>query len=123
MYHGGRELWEGWTKNASFAAAGGATKGLVSAGAVAVLALAPIGAAGRGLRQGDRGLTAIGLGGTAALVALQRLSSWAVPTPALYAPTLPIGLLVLSGAAARGALERMRGRGPRWRGRRYPLAR
>ncbi len=56
-------------------------------------------------------------------LALQRLSSWAVPTPARYAPTLPLGLLVLSGAAVRGAVSRIRGTGAQWRGRRYPLAR
>ena len=123
MYHGAREVWEGWSKNASFAAAGGAAKGLVSAGAVAALAVLPGGAVLVGLRSGDRRLTAIGASGSVALLALQRLSALAVPTPARYAPTLPLGLLVLSGAAARGALQRMRGQGPRWRGRRYPLAR
>lgn len=123
MYHGGREVWHGWSKNASFAAAGGAAKGLVSAATVAALALLPLGAALSGVQARDRRLAAVGLSGTAALVALQRLSSWAVPTPARYAPTLPVGLVVLSGAAARGALDRMRGTGPKWRGRRYPLAR
>ena len=123
MYHGGREVWEGWSKNASFAAAGGATKGLVSAGTVAALAVLPLAAAVGGVRSRDPGLAAVGLGGVAALMTLQRLANWAVPTPARYAPTLPVGMLVLSGAAARGALERMRGIGPRWRGRRYPLAR
>ena len=123
MYHGGREVWDGWSKNASFAAAGGAAKGLVSAGTVAVLAVLPVAAAASGLRSRDPGLAAVGLGGVAALMTLQRLANWAVPTPARYAPTLPVGMLVLSGAAARGALERMRGIGPRWRGRRYPLAR
>ena len=123
MYHGGREVWDGWSKNASFAAAGGAAKGLVSAGTVAALALLPLGAVVGGVRGRDPGLVAIGVGGSAALMILQRLSSWAVPTPARYAPTLPVGLLVLSGAAARGALARMRGAGPMWRGRRYPLAR
>ena len=76
-----------------------------------------------GLARRDRALLATGLGGTAALITLQRLSSWAVPTPARYAPTLPLGLLVLSGAAIRGAVSRLRGTGAEWRGRRYPLAR
>ena len=123
MYHGGREVWDGWSKNASFAAAGGAAKGLVSAGTVAALAVLPLAATVSGLRSRDPRLAAVGLGGVAALMTLQRLANWAVPTPARYAPTLPVGMLVLSGAAARGALERMRGIGPRWRGRRYPLAR
>ena len=123
MYHGAREVWDGWSKNASFAAAGGAAKGLVSAGTVAALAVLPVAAAVGGVRSRDPGLAAVGLGGGTALMTLQRLANWAVPTPARYAPTLPVGMLVLSGAAPRGALERMRGVGPRWRGRRYPLAR
>lgn len=123
MYHGGREVWEGWSKNASFAASGGAGRGLVAAAVMAALAVLPGVAAARGLRRGDAGLAASGVVGSVALVALQRLATWAVPTPRRYAPTLPLGLLVLSGAAARGALSRMRGHGPRWRGRRYPLAR
>ena len=123
MYHGTREVWDGWSKNASFAAVGGPAKGLVSAATVAALALAPAGAALGGLRARDGRLAAIGLAGAGAMVALQRLSVWAVPTPARYAGTLPLGMLVLSGATARGALERLAGRGPQWRGRRYPLAR
>ena len=76
-----------------------------------------------GLRSRDRGLAAVGLAGLGAMAALQRLASWAVPTPARYAATLPLGMLVLAGATARGALERLVGLGPKWRGRRYPLAR
>jgi hypothetical protein len=123
MYHGAREVWEGWSKNASFAAAGGAAKGLASALTMAALAVTPAVALVAGARRRDRRLALAGAAGTLALTALQRLSVWAVPTPARYAPTLPLGLLVLSAAAARGAVGRMAGRAPRWRGRRYPLAR
>jgi chlorobactene glucosyltransferase len=123
MYHGGREVWEGWSKNASFGAAGGAGKGLVGAAVVAALALLPPVASVAGLRRRDRALAAAGLSGTLALLLLQRLSAGLVPTPPRYAPTLPLGMLVLCGAAARGALHRLTGAGPSWRGRRYPLAR
>jgi chlorobactene glucosyltransferase len=123
MYHGGREVWGGWSKNASFAAAGGAAKGLTGAGVAAALALTPVGAAIRGARTGDRLLAATGAAGLLAMVALQRLASRSAPTPARYAPTLPLGMLMLAGAAARGSLRRLAGRGPEWRGRRYPLAR
>ena len=123
MYHGGREVWDGWSKNASFGAAGGPGKALAGAGTLAALAVLPALAATAGVRRRDPALVATGLSGTLALLALQRLSSWAVPTPARYAPTLPLGLLVLSGAAVRGAVSRIRGTGAQWRGRRYPLAR
>ena len=123
MYHGPREVWDGWSKNASFAAVGPPSKGLVSAAVIAAVALGPAVASVAGLRGGDRRLAATGLAGVASMAALQRLSTWAVPTPAHYAPTLPLGMLVLAGATARGALERLAGLGPQWRGRRYPLAR
>ena len=123
MYHGAGEVWDGWSKNASFAAVGPPAKGLVSAGVIAAVALAPTLATAAGVRSRDRRLAAIGLAGIASMAALQRLSSWAVPTPARYAPTLPLGMVVLAGATARGALERLIGLGPTWRGRRYPLAR
>ncbi len=123
MYHGAREMWRGWSKNASFGAAGGAGKGLAGAGMLAALALLPAAAAAGGLRRRDARLAAVGAAGVAGQVALQRLAGWGVPTPARYAPTLPVGMLVLSAAAARGALERLAGIGPVWRGRRYPLAR
>ena len=84
---------------------------------------APVGAAIRGARTGDRLLAATGAAGLLAMVALQRLASRSARTPARYAPTLPLGMLVLAGAAARGSLRRLAGRGPEWRGRRYPLAR
>jgi chlorobactene glucosyltransferase len=123
MYHGPREVWDGWSKNASFAAVGPPAKGLVSAAVIAAVALGPAVAAAAGVRARDGRLAATGLAGVGAMAALQRLSSWAVPTPARYAPTLPLGMLVLAGATARGALERLIGLGPKWRGRRYPLAR
>lgn len=123
MYHGAREVWQGWSKNASFGIEGGAPKALVGGIVVGVLALLPLAATAQGLRRGDRGLAAAGAAGIAALAALQRLTTWAVPTPAPYAATMPLGMAVMSAAAVRGALERLAGRGPRWRGRRYPLAR
>lgn len=123
MYHGAREVWQGWSKNASFGVEGGAAKALAGATTVAALALLPPAAVAAGVRRRDPGLAAAGLAGTGALVALQRLTTWAVPTPAPYAAAMPLGMTVMAAAAARGALERMAGAGPRWRGRRYPLAR
>jgi hypothetical protein len=123
MYHGAREVWQGWSKNASFGVEGGAAKALVAGLTVGLLALAPLAATAQGLRRGDRALVAAGAAGTASLLALQRLTTWAVPTPAPYAATMPVGMAVMSAAVMRGALERLAGRGPRWRGRRYPLAR
>jgi chlorobactene glucosyltransferase len=123
MYHGGRDVWDGWSKNASFGAAGGAGRALVASVAGALTAVAPATALAEGLRRGDRRLAAAGAVGAGLQMALQRLSAWAAPTPARDAPLLPVGMLVMSAAAARGAVLRLRGAGPEWRGRRYPLAR
>jgi chlorobactene glucosyltransferase len=123
IYHGAREVWQGWSKNASFGVEGGAAKALVGGTTVGVLAVVPLAAALEGLRRRDRGLAAAGVAGTASLLALQRVTTWAVPTPPWYATTMPLGMAVMSAAAIRGALDRLAGRGPRWRGRRYPLAR
>lgn len=123
MYHGAREVWRGWSKNASFGIEGGPAKALVGGAVLGLLGLLPPLAAAQGMRRRDRRLAGVGAAGTASLIALQRLTTWAVPTPAPYAATMPLGMAVMSAAAIRGALERLAGRGPRWRGRRYPLAR
>ena len=106
MYHGAREVWDGWSKNASFARGRRRRRrALAGAGALAALAVAAPGGRGRGPAppRPPRWRPSASPG-SLALVALQRLSSWAVPTPARYAPTLPLGMLVLSGAVARGAV-------------------
>jgi chlorobactene glucosyltransferase len=123
LYHGAREVWEGWSKNASFGIGGGAAKALVGGTTLAVLSALPLAAAAEGARRRDPGLAAAGVAGTASMIVLQRMTTWAVPTPRRYAVTMPLGMIVLAAAVVRGALQRLAGRGPRWRGRRYPLAR
>ncbi len=108
MYHGAREVWDGWSKNASF---GGGRRSRRKgagrrAGPLAALAVLPR----RRPRPGPapprcRRSRPPASPARSRWSTLQRLSGWAVPTPARYAPTLPLGLLVLSGAAARGAVE------------------
>jgi chlorobactene glucosyltransferase len=122
MYRGAREVWQGWRKNASFGAAGSPAKGLVGGLVVGGLGLAPPLATAVGLRRREPRLIRRGLAGLVAQAALQRLIGDIAPTPRRYALTVPVGAAVLGAAAVRGALERMAGRGPEWRGRRYPGA-
>ena len=123
MYHGGREVWGGWSKNASFAAAGSAGKGLTGAGVAAALTLIPVVAAVRGARAGDR--------------------PWRRPAPPACWPWWPSSAWPRGRRAPRRATRPpcrwgcwcsparrrgarcvgWRGRGPSRRGRRYPLAR
>lgn len=122
MYHDVSEMWRGWRKNAAFASTGDPTKGLVPALVLATLGVAPIVSAISGIRRRDRRLAALGAAGFAAQCAVQRLADPIVPTAARYAPTLPVGTTFMAAAALRGAVDRLSGRGPLWRGRRYPDA-
>ncbi len=122
MYHDAAAMWRGWRKNASFAAMGDPTKGVVPALALAALGVAPFASAIIGARRGDGRLIALGAAGIAIQCALQRLAAPIVATPRRYAPTLPVGTTFMAAAALRGAVDRISGRGPLWRGRRYPHA-
>ena len=123
MYHDVGELWRGWRKNAAFASPHGVTKGVVPAAALAALGLLPVIALVQGVRRRDATSATLGAAGFAAQCALQRLAGPIVETPARYAPTLPVGTTFMAAAAIRGAIDRITGRGPVWRGRRYPHAR
>jgi hypothetical protein len=123
MYHGARDMWRGWRKNAAFGTEGSATKGLAGGLLLGTLAVAPGLALAGGLGRGDRAAVALGLAGLAAQSGLQRTAGRIVPTRRTLAPTLPLGTLVIAAAAVRGAVDRLSGRGPEWRGRRYPFAR
>jgi hypothetical protein len=123
MYHDVPEMWRGWRKNAAFASADDPSKGLVPAMGLALLGAAPVICALSGARRRDGRLTALGVAGFAAQCALQRLASPIVDTPGRYAPTLPVGTTFMAAAALCGAIDRITGRGPLWRGRRYPEAR
>lgn len=122
MYRGLRPMWRGWRKNAAFAAPRGRTRGMAPAVALAVLALAPVTGLVRGARRRDRFLVGWGALGLASQIWAQRLSAPITTTPRRYGPTFPLGVLVMALVAARGAVDRITGRGPIWRGRRYPQA-
>ena len=122
MYHDVAEMWRGWRKNAAFANSDEPTKGLGPAVGLAVLGAAPLIAIVRGSRQRDARKFGLGVAGVAAQCALQRLSAPVTVTPARYAATLPIGTTFMASAALCGALDRLSGQGPTWRGRRYPDA-
>lgn len=123
MYHDVGELWRGWRKNAAFASQRGVTKGLAPAAALVALGLLPSYALVRGASCRDARGAAFGAVGFAAQCVLQRLAGPIVDTPARYAVTLPVGTTFMAAAAMRGAVDRITGRGPVWRGRRYPHAR
>ena len=123
MYRGAREMWRGWRKNAAFASPHDPTRGVAPGLALLVLGLAPVVASAAGVRARDGRLVAGGFAGIAAQCALQRMATPIVDTPLRYAPTLPAGTTFMAAATLRGAIDRITGRGPLWRGRRYPHTR
>lgn len=123
MYNDLPEMWRGWRKNAAFAHSREPTRGIAPALALAVLGATPALSLVMGARHRDRRLATFGAAGLLAQSALQRLAAPIVVTPGRYAPTLPVGTTFLAAAALRGAIDRVTGRGPEWRGRRYPEAR
>jgi len=122
MYRGLRPMWAGWRKNAAFASPRGLTRGLAPSVLLGALALTPAAAAAHGVWRRDGRAAAVGAVGLAAQAWAQRLAGDITPTPRRYAATMPLGTLFMATVAARGAIDRLTGRGPVWRGRRYPHA-
>jgi chlorobactene glucosyltransferase len=122
MYHGHRELWRGWRKNAAYGLPGGAPAALVGAASAGLGALVPPLALVLGLRRGDPALARTGGIGLAALVALRASDRRTAPTPLAYAATAPLGVAWIAAVTFVAAIDRFRG-GSRWRGRRYAFAR
>jgi len=122
MYDGLGAMWRGWRKNAAFASSRDPSKGMAPALALGALAALPVYGLASGLRRRDRRLVLLGAAGAAAQWALQRLAAPVVTTPRAYGPTLPLGATFIAAAAFQGSLDRLSGRGPVWRGRRYPDA-
>jgi chlorobactene glucosyltransferase len=122
MYHGHRELWRGWRKNAAYGLPGGAPAAFAGSASAALGALVPPLALLTGLRRRDPGLARRGAVGLAALIALRASDRRTAPTPVAYAATAPLGLAWIAAVTFVAAVDRLRG-GSRWRGRRYACAR
>jgi chlorobactene glucosyltransferase len=122
MYDGLAAMWRGWRKNAAFTSSRDPSRGMLPAVALAALAALPAYGIAAGARRRDGPLAVLGLAGFAAQCALQHLAAPIVTTPPGYRPTLPLGAAFIAAAAFRGSVDRLSGRGPVWRGRRYPDA-
>ena len=122
MYHGHRELWRGWRKNAAYGLPGGAPAALAGAVSAALGALVPPVVARLRDAPGRPGSCASRRLGLAALVALRASDRRTAPTPLAYAATAPLGVAWIAAVTFVAAIDRVRG-GSRWRGRRYAFAR
>ena len=123
MYHGHRELWRGWRKNAAYGLPGGAPAALAGAASAALGALVPPLALVAGSARGDRALArAAARSGSPRSSRCAPSDRRTAPTPLAYALTAPLGVAWIAAVTFVAALDRLRG-GSRWRGRRYAFAR
>jgi hypothetical protein len=115
MYHGVRELWAGWRKNAADAWDAPPLATAAGAAAIGAIVWAPWAGA---VRRRPVAVAALAL----QYLAL-RAPGRALGLPRRYALTAPLGAAFLAAVGAASVLDRMRGRGVRWRGRSLPAAR
>jgi len=111
-YRGAGEMWRGWRKNASQAWRVPPVVALASGAVLGAVVLAPWASAARGRPSGLLGL--------ALQVAALRRAARSTDIPPAYAAAGPLAAAFLGAVGAASALDRLRGRGPEWRGRTYP---
>ncbi len=114
-YRGAGEMWRGWRKNAAQAWQAPPLVALLAGAVLGAVVLAPWASLARGRPSGVLGL--------ALQVAALRRAAGATDIPPAYALTGPLAAAFLGAVGAASALDRLRGRGPRWRGRTYPATR
>jgi hypothetical protein len=112
---GARGVWHGWRKNAAHAWRGPWPVALAAGAAVMTLVLAPWAALLRGKR-------AAGLAGVLLQAATLRVSAGATDVGAAYALAAPAAAAFMSAVGLASLVDRVSGRGARWRGRRIPPA-
>ncbi len=112
MYHGARELWAGWRKNAADAWDAPPAQTALGAAAIGALVTVPwIGAA----RGRPAALAALAL-----QCAALRIHGATLRIPRRYAFTAPAGAAFLAAVGAASVADRARRRPVRWRGRSIP---
>jgi chlorobactene glucosyltransferase len=119
MYHGLREHWEGWSKNAYAGSRGGGLFYLLMIAGLPLVCVVPfvlplVGLLARRPRVALAGSVAAG-----AVVAYRAQLNQELGVPFRYVWTHPLGALVFTGILARSFWRVRSGRGVRWRGRTY----
>ena len=121
MYHGLREHWRGWGKNAYVGSRGGpAFFALMSLGLPAVCIL-PFALPLAGLRWRRREWVAAGLLQVAGIVAYRTSVNRGLGVPWRYVWTHPLGAAVFTGILVRAGWRKLTGRGVEWSGRTYQV--
>lgn len=121
MYHGLREHWEGWSKNAYAGSRGGpAFFALMIIGLPAV-SIVPFALALGGLLARRWQWTIAGVAQVAAVLAYHTGVNRGLGVPGRYAWAHPLGAAVFMGILARSAWSKLTGRGVRWRNRTYQV--
>lgn len=119
MYHGLREHWLGWGKNAYLGSRGGpAMFALMTVGLPAITVL-PFALLAGGVARRRAAWTVAGAVQVAAALSLRTRLDRTLGIPWRYVWTHPLGGAVFTGILARAGLRKLTGRGVEWRGRTY----
>jgi chlorobactene glucosyltransferase len=117
MYHGLREHFDGWSKNAYVGSRGGPLFYLAMIAGLPLATLGPFALLLHGLWYRNRTATASGALATAALLAYRVKLDEELGVPRRYAITHPLAGAVFSGILLRSLWRKLSGRGVTWRGR------
>lgn len=119
MYHGLREHWRGWGKNAYAGNPGGPLLFALLSGALPIGAIVPFVLIPVGLVTRRRDWTLAGAVTVAAVAAYRTALNRQMGIPWRYVWTHPLGAAVFTGILARAAWGKLTGRTVAWRGRSY----
>jgi chlorobactene glucosyltransferase len=117
MYHGLREHFDGWSKNAYVGSRGGPLFYLAMIAGLPLATIGPFALFLHGLAHRNRTATATGALSTAALLAYRVRLDDELGVPRRYALTHPLAGIVFSGILVRSLWRKLSGRGVVWRGR------
>jgi hypothetical protein len=117
MYHGLREQWDGWSKNAYAGSRGGPLFYLAMIAGLPLACIVPFLLPIAGLLRRNR---TEALAGGVALTSVLAYRSWLdgeMRIPSRYAWTHPLAAAIFTGILARSFWRKLSGRGVTWRGR------
>lgn len=119
MYHGLREQWDGWSKNAYAGSRGGPLFFLLMIAGLPAVCIAPFVLLLAGLFGRKVSVTLAGTLPVGAILAYRTRLDQQLGVPWRYAWTHPLAAAIFTGILARSFWSKWSGRGVDWRGRTY----
>ncbi|HEX8032532.1 MAG TPA: glycosyltransferase [Ktedonobacterales bacterium] len=121
MYHGLREQWDGWSKNAYAGSRGGVLFFLLMIAGLPAVCIAPFVLLLAGLLGRKAPVALAGAVGVGAILAYRTPLDQQLGVPWRYALTHPLAAAIFTGILARSLWRKVSGRGVEWRGRTYQV--